>query len=165
MFQGFMQVLWVTLGNCESFRFVHNKFLLPLMGYTVQNLRIPSVLGWVILRFSNVTWKAGREKAYFCWLAVEKMSFWEIWGYTILSLFRQESVYCASEAVGGVWQILFAFCFNFPLGITISCMVHAYMLAYVCGLLCGGHLFRGYCVYIYICVNISTCAHTHIFTF
>lgn len=37
---------------------------------------------------------------------------------------------------------------NSPLGITISCMVHAYMLAYARGLLWGGHLFRGYCVYI-----------------
>jgi len=32
---------------------------------------------------------------------------------------------------------------NFPLGITISRVVNAYMLAYACGLLCVGHLFRG----------------------
>lgn len=52
---------------------------------------------------------------------------------------------------------------NFPLGITISYMVHAYMLAYACGLLCVGHLFRGYCVYIYMCKYQYMCTYTHIY--
>ena len=52
---------------------------------------------------------------------------------------------------------------NFPLGITISCMVYAYMLAYACGLLRVGHLFRGYCVYICMYKYQYMCTYTHIY--